>query len=226
MINEKTKKEFSFVRIVKLSIALFVCIVSFIGICAFAYEDIKYINPKTKVGFYRIDDMVEARCSFSAIKLKNGNVFISGGTIKPRKDKDGGFVSTTNSTEIFDSSTRKFIKGPDLIYAREGHKSALLPNGLVLIYGDNTNTTEIYNPYDNTIKEGPLLKGDNYLYLGYTKEVPTNGRYHDFNNYTTYENSNISLVSPSMLVTSSLELYPQSHSRLLILLISKQLFLV
>lgn len=50
--------------------------------------------------------------------------------------------------------------------------------------------------------------GENYLYLGYTKEVPTNGKYHDFTSYTAYENSNISLVSPSIIVTSSLELYP------------------
>lgn len=177
MINEKTKKEFSCVRIVKLSIALFVCIVSFIGIYAFADEDIKYINPKTKVGFYRIDDMLEARHSFSAIKLMDGNVFISGGVIKPRKNKDGVFVRTTNSTEIFDSATRKFKKGPDLMYAREGHKSALLPNGLVLIYGDKTNTTEIYNPYDNTIKEGALLKGDNYLYFIYKNRTVPNANF-------------------------------------------------
>ena len=51
------------------------------------------------------------------------------------------------------------------------------------------------------------LFSDAHLFVGYTKEKPTNG-YHKFDTYEEYENSDINVITSSNLVNNSMELWP------------------
>lgn len=95
---------------------------------------------------------------FTATKLRNGNILISGG-----HNSEGGrflqlFVSPyynyLKSAEIYDVKKNKFIKISNMYKKRRLHKAVLLDNGDVLILGGvkgrASKSTEIFKPnYSN-----------------------------------------------------------------------------
>ncbi|MCR5261871.1 MAG: hypothetical protein K6C94_08560, partial [Candidatus Gastranaerophilales bacterium] len=123
-----------------------------INIPVFAFDINLFNKDKNKEGFYYVGDMIESRYDHSAIKLKDGRVFIAGGikeNIFTKESKD------LNTTEIFDINTGKSIKGPNMAHDRQNPLLFLLSNGNVLISGKDSkyskNIIEIYNPETNTI---------------------------------------------------------------------------
>ncbi len=86
--------------------------------------------------------MLFPRVNHTMTKLKNGNLFVVGGTRSP------------TTSEIYDVVTGKFVRGPDLNSPRELHVACLGHQGLVLILGGlrNSRTACLYNPYTNELK--------------------------------------------------------------------------
>lgn len=110
-----------------------------------------YRDNKTGEGFYYIGDMIEPRHNHSAIKLKDGRIFIVGGTKQNIYTKE---FELLNTTEIFDINTGKSIKGPNMAHDRQNPLLFSLSNGHVLISGRSNkrkNIIEIYDPKTNTI---------------------------------------------------------------------------
>lgn len=92
-----------------------------------------------------------ARYNHSAVELKDGRIFITGGeTIKH------GQHVVLNSAEIFDPKTKKTtLLSSSMHKKRTTHASVLLQNGNVLIIGGdkNNSSAEIFNPETNTFKQ-------------------------------------------------------------------------
>ena len=101
-----------------------------------------HTNNKNGEGFYYVGNMIESRYNHSAVKLKDGRIFIAGGTL-------------LDSTEVFDVKTGKSTKGPKMSHERANPLLFLLKNGNVLILGQmtfsSTNKIDVYNPTTNTI---------------------------------------------------------------------------
>lgn len=91
------------------------------------------------------------RAAHQATGLKNGKVFVSGGCAQR------GCEVIHRSTELFDSSHRKFSPAGDMLEPRVSHASILLNDGRVLIVGGWTGkgisrSAEIYDVKTNVFK--------------------------------------------------------------------------
>lgn len=147
-------------------------LVIFLLIQLSSYADYNY----TKLT--KVPNMLEKRAFFSAVKLNDGRVFISGGLDMDFSDPDAlsEDMSALKSTEIYDPKTNEFKKGPNMIAGRSSHSSFVMNDGRVLIIGGNgkiygnaplnitvkgrVNTIEIYDPETNTIIQDASLDKD------------------------------------------------------------------
>ena len=102
--------------------------------------------------------MTTARAWHAATLLSNGELLITGGTNGPNPS---GLVATANylsSAELYNPSTGTFSPTGSLSVGRAQHKTTLMPNGMVLIWGgitsssapENSTTAEVYNPTAGT----------------------------------------------------------------------------
>jgi len=102
-------------------------------------------TPNTGIGsFSNTGDMGIVRGAHGAKLLSNGNVLIiSGGT--------GTFVSysLTDSCEVYNTSTGKFISTGDMIDGRVSPAIALLPDGTIIAMGGGVGSLTSYNIEDS-----------------------------------------------------------------------------
>jgi N-acetylneuraminic acid mutarotase len=115
----------------------------------------KYTNS-----WQEISQMNEGRSSFTATKLLDGNILVTGG-----ESYRGTSMHPKESCEIYNDSTQVWNYVDSMNYARLEHQAVLLKNGKVLIvggYGDWVlrKQTEIYNQNTNTWENaGDILYG-------------------------------------------------------------------
>lgn len=81
----------------------------------------------------------------------------------------------------------------------------------VLVYHLDETNTEV-KAINRGIQVGTQPKPDykmnkDMLFVGWSKDKPTKGKYHQFSDYKTYESSGINMVSENMVVTETIELY-------------------
>jgi N-acetylneuraminic acid mutarotase len=95
--------------------------------------------------------MNEGRSSFTATKLFNGNILVTGG-----EDYRGTSLHPKETCEIYNDSIQVWNYVADLNYARIDHQAILLKNGNVLVVGGYYDMgqyarkeTEIYHPGTN-----------------------------------------------------------------------------
>jgi len=101
--------------------------------------------------FIQVASLLTARRAHTAALLDNGRVFLSGGEVFTPDHTD---TISTDSTELFEPSTRTFRAGPRMIKARESHTATKLPDGKILIAGgivypppfQALSSAEIYKP--------------------------------------------------------------------------------
>ena len=98
--------------------------------------------------------MIERRCYHTASRIPGKRALIC-----------GGFCSKAlQTTEIYDSASDSFSRGPDMIERRLGHAATTLLDGTVLVTGGGRGettlrSTELYDPKTNTFTAGPdMLK--------------------------------------------------------------------
>src|SRR5271169_3678461 len=90
--------------------------------------------------------MQQARATFTATLLNNGQVLVVGGTYR------GNFVQYgLTSAELYNPATGTFTTTGSLNTGRDGHTATLLNDGQVLIAGGQNNSTrlssvELYDP--------------------------------------------------------------------------------
>jgi hypothetical protein len=103
--------------------------------------------------------MPSARWSQSATLLSDHRVLVIGG-IDRMWDLGIGSVASTglNTAEFFDPATGSWSPAPSMRYPRISPSSSLLPNGRLLVVGDNgvnEQTAEIYDPAVEQWSAGP-----------------------------------------------------------------------
>jgi hypothetical protein len=103
--------------------------------------------------------MSTLRANETATLLPNGTVLIAGGAVDNS--------TWTNTTDLYDPTTKTITPGPDMNDQREGAIATLLPNGLVLIAGGRNSvgtlaSTDLYHPKKNTISPGPAMNVARY----------------------------------------------------------------
>lgn len=124
-------------------------------------------DPKTNK-ITKGPDMITGRERFSAILLKDGSVFISGGEYhdEEKRRKKIKYESRLKTTEFYNPKTNKFEQGPELSELRQSHQTILTNDGKVLILSglgkdipnkqidscEHATYVELFNPYDNSIK--------------------------------------------------------------------------
>ncbi len=86
--------------------------------------------PLTKAAFNAVGDLLEPRSLHTASLLPDGRVLVAGGN---RSRSVAPPLLT--STEVYDSVTRTFIKGPNLNAARQTFAAVTLGDGRVLVAG-------------------------------------------------------------------------------------------
>ncbi len=103
------------------------------------YDDAQFFDPATgQLNF--AGNLNEYRCRHTETKLPNGDVLLAGGW-----NSEDGISMTTSTTEMFISSTAKFLTSATMNKARVGHTATLLPDGRILIAGGSTdNSAELY----------------------------------------------------------------------------------
>lgn len=83
----------------------------------------------------------------------------------------------------------------------------------IILYHTSNSTEEVeIKEYADVIGNAvsPLsnVVSDSYVFAGWSKDEPASNTYHLFESNTNYQNSGISLVTSSTMVTESMELYP------------------
>lgn len=127
-----------------------------------------FFNPKTNK-ITKGPNMITGRERFSAILLKDGRVFVSGGEYyddEKRKKKIKPHHLRLKITEFYNPKTNKFEQGPELSELRQSHQTVLTNDEKVLIVNglgkaipnkqidsyEHATYVEIFNPDDNSIK--------------------------------------------------------------------------
>ncbi|HKW60898.1 MAG TPA: kelch repeat-containing protein, partial [Candidatus Acidoferrum sp.] len=107
-------------------------------------------------GFQATSDMSVRRVFHTATPLKDGKVFVAGGTNHLAINVPSGTLLFYSSTETYDPATRSFSPTANMSTPRFHHTATLLSTGKVLIAGGESNfgfitpTAEIYDPASNT----------------------------------------------------------------------------
>jgi hypothetical protein len=105
-------------------------------------------NAAHPMGRLRTFAMPDARQRFSAIQLRDGRIFVSGGRIS----LDPAHPDVYETTYFLDSNSWKATPGPRMRTPREDHMATLLEDGRVLLTGGTAggtitvNSAEILNP--------------------------------------------------------------------------------
>ena len=101
---------------------------------------------------------LQARWGFTATRLLDGRVLLTGG----HPDPDLTQVPDLASAEIYDPEAGIFEPAGAMIGGREHHTAVLLPDGRVFIAGGASDltllaTTELYDPITNTFQSAPPM---------------------------------------------------------------------
>ncbi len=98
----------------------------------------------------------------------DGNVFVTGGNLG---SLDGGFYPGSVHTNIFNSTTKTWSRGPDMTEGRWYPTTVALPNKEILIVGGYSNETttfnfvpEVYNPTTNTLRQLSTASTQNFSF--------------------------------------------------------------
>jgi Kelch motif/Galactose oxidase, central domain len=105
--------------------------------------------------------MLEERYGHTATLLPDGQVLVAGGQFVPADKSEGAIFG---GAELFDPTTGTWERTGSMNVVRLGHTATLLPNGLVLVIGGNsdpsdetTAAAELYDPGTGTWTEtGPM----------------------------------------------------------------------
>jgi hypothetical protein len=155
----------------------------------------------------------QARASFTATLLRNGQVLIVGGTYR------GTFVQYgLTSAELYNPATGTFSTTGSLNTGRYGHSATLLNNGKVLIAGGTNSTggalssAELYDPTTGTFSvtgsvscacgyDATLLPNGTVLFIGGfngTNAVATSELYNPTSGtFASTGNLNVARAGPS-----------------------------
>ncbi len=115
--------------------------------------------------------MVTTRQVFTATRLPNGKVLVTGGF--------GGTSGSLASAELYDPAMGSFSATGSLATARGGHTATLLPNGKVLVTGgfilgvSFLNSAELYDPVTGSFTATGNMATERYLH---TATLLTNGK--------------------------------------------------
>ncbi|MEO7265592.1 MAG: kelch repeat-containing protein [Ferruginibacter sp.] len=115
-----------------------------------------------------IANMQSQRAAHTAVLLKDGDVLVC-----------GGFAGTNilSSAEVYNPTSKAFIKINNLNTSRSDHSATLLSNGKVLIAGgyngNYLSSTELYDPILKTFSAGPTM---NAARSGHTATLLNNGK--------------------------------------------------
>ncbi|TGK54387.1 kelch-like protein [Leptospira kanakyensis] len=106
-----------------------------------------------------------ARRSCVGIELDDGRRLVLGGKAKKEVLINGN--GTLSHSEIYDSTLKKFVQGPDMVFRRQEFDAVKLHDGRIFAVGgiggkigavnDGLTATEVYDPITNTWTEGPQL---------------------------------------------------------------------
>ncbi|TGK92884.1 kelch-like protein [Leptospira brenneri] len=107
-----------------------------------------------------------ARRSCVGIELHDGRRYVMGGRAK--KDVLINGNGTLSHSEFYNSVTKQFVQGPDMVYRRQEFDIVRLNDGRLLVSGgfggkvgnpsnDGLASTEVYDPVTNIWTEGPTL---------------------------------------------------------------------
>ena len=152
-------------------------------------------DPETKtVG--QGPSMTTPRAYHTATLLKNGKVFIAGGSI----EVSYGSGLAHGTTEIFDPATNTFSSAGVMTDARVSHTATLLPNGQVLIAGGGNTFVDVTNPPFDAIPYAELYN-------------PNRGRFTRIASmlYARQSHQAVLLKNGNVLITGG---YDQDHNRL------------
>ncbi|MCW7492685.1 kelch-like protein [Leptospira sp. 2 VSF19] len=106
-----------------------------------------------------------ARRSCVGVELDDGRRLVLGG--KAKKDVVINGNGTLSHSEFYDSISKTFIQGPDMVYRRQEFEAIKLLDGRIFVTSgiggkigssnDGLTSTEVYDPVTNTWAEGPHL---------------------------------------------------------------------
>ena len=140
--------------------------------------------------------MTTPRAYHTATLLKNGKVFIAGGSI----EVSFGSALAHGTTEIFDPATNAFSPAGLMTDARVSHTATLLPDGQVLIAGGGNTLVDVTDPPGDAIPYAELYN-------------PNRGRFTRIANmlYARQSHQAVLLKNGNVLITGG---YDQNHNRL------------
>lgn len=111
--------------------------------------------------FSMTGSMRTPRDYFAAVLLRDGKVFVAGGS------SNGQHLGTKveASAEVYDPHTGRFSSTANMTTPREKHGAALLPDGKVIVlggqadapFGPSLSSTEIYDPPSGHFSVGPSM---------------------------------------------------------------------
>src|SRR5262245_34062101 len=112
------------------------------------------VVAQTPGDFAPSGSMITSRTFHTATLLYDGRVLIAGGT---DQFGFGRFSTPQKSAELYDPSTRTFVRTGDMTMPRAWHTATLLPDGRVLLAGGGridsaqyTASAELYEPSTGT----------------------------------------------------------------------------
>jgi N-acetylneuraminic acid mutarotase len=114
--------------------------------------------------WFAVSPMAEPRSNQTATLLLDGDVLVAGGY---NSSVVGGSTVQLTLAELFDPSSRSWIRAAPMRVARDDAQAALLPDGRVLVIGgyempgccENASTAETYDPPSNTWSSAPAPSG-------------------------------------------------------------------
>ncbi|TGM42833.1 kelch-like protein [Leptospira biflexa] len=131
------------------------------------------ILPVQVFAFKSGPNMNIARRSCMGMELDDGRKIVLGGRAKSGVVINGN--GTLSSTEFYNSITKEFSIGPDMIYRRQESAIVKLLDGRLLVSGgfgakvweasnESLSSIEVYDPVTNTWAEGPSLTSPRQLH--------------------------------------------------------------
>ncbi|MCT8335617.1 kelch-like protein [Leptospira sp. 85282-16] len=144
------------------------------GILTISFADIKdkasnsqgtLMLPINVYAFKSGPNLNVARRSCVGVELDDGRRLVLGGRAK--KDVMINGNGTLSHAEFYDSVSKKFVQGPDMVYRRQEFDAVKLLDGRIFVSAglggkigpsnDALTSTEVFDPISNTWTEGPQL---------------------------------------------------------------------
>ncbi|MGK2857925.1 MAG: kelch repeat-containing protein [Thermoanaerobaculia bacterium] len=132
-----------------------ICVAAGMNIDYVSLDSIELIRLGNGGDFDEGEPLQSERGRHSATMLPDGNVLFVGGF--------NGSGQSLQTTEIFESTTRKFRHGSPIGTARGGHTATLLPDGRVVVAGGESNAAtplgevELYDSVNSVFTSSPSL---------------------------------------------------------------------